>query len=132
MLAQRLKVALRDGSATIMPRVCCSQLGVLLKKQSGHLIHNQNSVSDGSLGLDRDITRRDFLNSTLLASGGLLLNAASPAQLLAQQAAEKPAEDDWTGYGGIGDYSKSNGNTMLVMDAGHRIRNGEFETLPAN
>ena len=45
---------------------------------------------------------------------------------------EKQTEDDWTGYGGIGDYSNSNGNTMPVMDAGHRIRNGEFETLPAN
>jgi spermidine dehydrogenase len=103
-----------------------------LKNNSGHSSASQNSSSDRALGLDRDITRRDFLNSTLLASGGLLLNSASPAQLLAQQSAEKPAEDDWTGYGGIGDYSKSNGNTMLVMDAGHRIRNGEFETLPAN
>jgi spermidine dehydrogenase len=132
MLAQRLKVALRDGSATIMPRVSCSQLGVLLKKQSGHLIHNQNSVSDGALGLDRDITRRDFLNSTLLASGGLLLNTASPAQLLAQQAGSQATDDDWDGYGGVGDYAKSNGNTMAVLEAGHRIRNQEFEGLPAD
>lgn len=103
-----------------------------MKKKSGQSSATQNSPADRALGLDRDITRRDFLNSTLLASGGLLLNAASPAQLLAQKAAEKQTEDDWTGYGGIGDYSTSNGNTMPVMDAGHRIRNGEFETLPAN
>jgi spermidine dehydrogenase len=109
-----------------------SSSGVQLKKPSGHSSASQNSLSDRALGLDRDITRRDFLNSTLLASGGLLLNAASPAELLAQQAAAKPARDDWTGYGGIGDYSTSNGNTMGVMEAGHRIRNGKFETLPAN
>jgi spermidine dehydrogenase len=94
---------------------------------------NKDTAFDRSLGLDRNITRRDFLNSTLLASGGMLLSAASPAQLLAQQAQEKgPSDDDWTGYGGIGDYANSNGNTMSVMDAGHRIRNGEFESLPAD
>ena len=94
---------------------------------------NKDRAFDHSLGLDRNITRRDFLNSTLLASGGMLLNAASPAQLLAQQAQEKGrSDDDWTGYGGIGDYANSNGNTMSVMDAGHRIRNGEFESLPAD
>jgi spermidine dehydrogenase len=92
----------------------------------------KNCAAERALGLDRDITRRDFLNSTLLASGGLLLNAASPAQLLAQQASNQAADDDWTGYGGVGDYSKSNGNTMPVLEAGHRIRDLQFETLPAN
>ena len=37
------------------------------------------------------ITRRDFLNATLLASGGLLVTSASPAQLLAQAAANSAA-----------------------------------------
>jgi len=88
---------------------------------------------DGALGLDTDITRRDFLNSTLLASGALLLNPASPAQLLAQQASSSgPSSDDWTGYGGVGDYADSNGNTTAVLEAGHRIRDGEFETLPTH
>ncbi|HEV2470673.1 MAG TPA: FAD/NAD(P)-binding protein [Candidatus Sulfotelmatobacter sp.] len=90
--------------------------------------------ADKVLGLDRDITRRDFLNSTLLASGGLLLSPVSPAQLLAQS---KPgpadsSDDDWTGYGGVGDYSHSNGNTFAVMNAGHEIRNGDFENFPAS
>lgn len=89
-------------------------------------------ASDHALGLDLDITRRDFLNSTLLASGGLLLNAASPAQLLAQSNSNSPAVDDWTGYGGIGDYANSNGNTLPVLEAGHRIRDAQFETLPAD
>lgn len=104
-----------------------SSSGVQLKKESIPSTA-KNSASQPALGLDRDITRRDFLNSTLLASGGLLLNAASPAQLLAQHGSNQSADDDWTGYGGVGDYSKSNGNTMPVIQAGHRIRDAEFET----
>jgi spermidine dehydrogenase len=75
--------------------------------------------------MDQKISRRDFLNSTLLASGALLMSSKSPSELLAKQ-------DDWSGYGGVGDYRNSNGNTWPVLKAGHRIRDGEFEELPAN
>jgi spermidine dehydrogenase len=93
-----------------------------------------NSREDKALGLDGNITRRDFLNSTLLASGGMLLNSMTPAQLLARQTPAAPGStaDDWTGYGGVGDYANSNGNTKAVLDAGHQIRDAVFETLPAN
>jgi hypothetical protein len=66
------------------------------------------------------ICRRDFLNSTLLASGGLLLGHLAPRALL--------AEDHWTGYGGVGDYRDSNGNTAEVMNAAHQIRDHVFDT----
>src|ERR1700688_615093 len=103
-----------------------------------------NAADDKALGLEQEITRRDFLNASLLASGSLLLTAGSPAQLLAQAA--RPAAtstphastshvgmtDDWTGYGGVGDYANSNGNTTGVLQAGHQIRDGLFETLPAS
>jgi len=79
---------------------------------------------DKALGLNQPICRRDFLNSTLLAVGGVLLGPLSPQQLLAT------ADDDWTGYGGVGDYANSNGNTLEVMSAGHQIRNGVFNSLP--
>jgi len=82
------------------------------------------------LGLDQDITRRDFLNATLLGSGALLLKPLSPAEWLAQNSAS--SADDWTGYGGVGDYANSNGNTRAVLEAGHRIRDGEFENIPEN
>jgi spermidine dehydrogenase len=84
---------------------------------------------DGGLGMDCGITRRDFLNATLLASGGLLLNSVSPAELLAEQKAsqEKSSDDSWTGYGGVGDYANSNGNTRAVLEAGHQIRDGLFD-----
>jgi hypothetical protein len=88
-----------------------------------------------ALGMDRSITRRDFLNASLLASGGALLNHIAPADMLRAKAARKAenvADDDWTGYGGVGDYSRSNGNTYAILDAGHQIRDGAFETLPAN
>jgi len=81
-------------------------------------------------GMNRDITRRDFLNGTLLGSGALLLGSASPSQLFAQ-AVTTPSGDDWTGYGGVGDYANSNGNTNAVLEAGHQIRDGLFESLPA-
>ena len=86
---------------------------------------SSNRANDKALGMDQPISRRDFLNSTLLASGGLLMTSATPLQLLGEQ-------DDWTGYGGVGDYSKSNGNTLEVLAAGHRIRNGDFDHLPTD
>src|SRR5580698_5791065 len=84
-----------------------------------------------SVGMEAGITRRDFLNGTLLGSGAILLNSASPVRLLARTAATG-AVDDWTGYGGVGDYANSNGNTSAVLEAGHQIRDGLFESLPAD
>lgn len=69
------------------------------------------------------ITRRDFLGSALLASGGALLAGKTPAEYLAEQ-------DDFTGYGGVGEYSPSNGNTLAVLEAGHSIRDGVYDPLP--
>jgi spermidine dehydrogenase len=87
-----------------------------------------SSSSDKAPGMESGITRRDFLNATLLASGSLLLSGVSPAQLLAANA----AEDSWSGCGGVGDYANSNGNTAAVLEAGHQIRDGVFESLPSD
>ena len=104
------------------------------QKSAGKRSNPESPRAEKALGLDQDITRRDFLNSTLLASGGLLLSPVSPAQLLGQQTNQPvPSDrDDWTGYGGVGDYASSNGNTNAVLEAGHRIRDGEFDGIPAN
>src|SRR5437879_3970544 len=69
------------------------------------------------------ITRRDFLGSTLLASGATLLTNVSPAELIQNK-------DDFTGYGGVGEYSTSNGNTLPVIRAGHSIRDAVYDPLP--
>jgi spermidine dehydrogenase len=143
MVAQVRKVALAarrgadsyNAGETVL--ICGGGKTLAGGKESEQLM-GSGSNTDGSraekaLDLDQDITRRDFLNSTLLASGGLLLSPVSPTQLLAQQS--KPPSslnDDWTGYGGVGDYANSNGNTTAVFEAGHRIRDGEFESSPAN
>jgi spermidine dehydrogenase len=86
--------------------------------------------TDQALGMNEAITRRDFIGGALAASGALLLEPLTPAQLLAMQG--DAARDDWTGYGGEGDYAHSNGNTLEVLTAGHKIRDGAFETLPAD
>jgi spermidine dehydrogenase len=86
---------------------------------------------DRDLGLDARITRKDFLNATLLGAGGLLISASAPA--IARAAGRlQGAADDWTGYGGIGDYARSNGNTKAVLDAAHRVRDRVYATLPPN
>lgn len=74
------------------------------------------------LGVDRRITRRDFLNATLLASGSALLTLPCPAQMFAGNPA-------WNGYSGVGDYANCNGNTWEVMSAGHQIRDGRYDRL---
>ncbi|HET7613202.1 MAG TPA: FAD/NAD(P)-binding protein, partial [Gemmatimonadaceae bacterium] len=66
----------------------------------------------------------DFVNGVLLTGAGLLLNNGRPEQ-------QSPA-DAFDGYGGVGDYRHSNGNTWNVVNAGHAMRDGKFETLVAN
>jgi spermidine dehydrogenase len=86
---------------------------------------------DATLGMDEPITRRDFLGSALLASGAALLESVTPAQLLAAQSGSK-IKDEFTGYGGVGEYSTSNGNTFEVLQAGHTIRDAVYDPLPKN
>ena len=85
---------------------------------------DRRNTEDESLGMTCPISRRDFLNSTLLASGGLLMGGMTPLELLA-------ADSDWNGFGGVGDYGHSNGNTFEVLTAGHTIRDHQYEQLPA-
>jgi spermidine dehydrogenase len=80
---------------------------------------------ENALGMNAGITRRDFLGSTLLASGALLLEGITPNELLA-------GGDEFSGYGGVGEYSRSNGNTLEVLLAGHKIRDGAYDPLPAD
>jgi len=74
---------------------------------------------DDRLGMNEPISRRDFVNGTLVAGAGLLLRGKPN---------EFSPEDAWTGYGGVGDYRLSNGNTWDVMSAAHAMRDGAFES----
>jgi spermidine dehydrogenase len=72
-----------------------------------------------------EITRRDFLGSMLLASGAVLLEGVAPSELLA-------GADEFSGYGGVGEYSHSNGNTLEVLLAGHKMRDRAHDPLLAD
>ena len=75
--------------------------------------------AERDLGLDVPITRRDFLNSTLLASGAVLLHTKAPFVLQSQNAA-------WEGPGGVGDYARSHGNMWSAVTTAHELRDGTF------
>ena len=77
------------------------------------------------LGMTRPITRRDFVNGTLAGSGAALLAGCAPAAV-GGGGPLTPSGSPWTGYGGVGDYAWSNGNTRAVVDAAHRIRDGLY------
>jgi len=93
---------------------------------------NKPVCGDRAIGMDASITRRDFLGSALLASAATALNGLTPAQILATPGALRAADapEDWAGYGGVGEYSRSNGNAFAVMEAGHKMRDGAYEPLP--
>ncbi|MCZ6561233.1 MAG: NAD(P)-binding protein [Gammaproteobacteria bacterium] len=78
--------------------------------------------------LSTEITRRDFLGGVLIGAGAALLSA--PAPLFAAKARPKEVfSDPWTGFGGVGDYARSNGNTAAVSQAAHLIRDGHAPAL---
>src|SRR2546423_2845089 len=75
------------------------------------------------LGTNEPISRRDFLNGALLAGAGRVRPGTAPTI--------SPA-DAFNGYGGVGDYRHSNGNTWEVLSAGHALRDGAFEQRVAD
>ena len=85
-------------------------------------------MPDDRLGMHEPISRRDFLNGTLLASAGLVLGGGGPAQTTATIS---PA-DAWDGYGGVGDYARAHGNMYDTMTTAHRLRDGAFERAIAS
>ena len=89
---------------------------------------NTSKPGDASLGLEQHITRRDFLGATLLASGAELLAPLSPAHFLSLHPGRSlpGSAEDWNGYGGVGEYAQSNGNTWEVLSAGHRLRDSKL------
>src|SRR5215470_14802673 len=73
------------------------------------------------------ISRRDFLNGTLIGAGAALLSASALANAAEPASARyAPSGSPWTGYGGVGDYRWANGNTEAVRNAAHGIRDGLY------
>lgn len=82
--------------------------------------------NDDRLGMNEPISRRDFVQGTLVTGAGLWLGGRMP------NGGEESPADAWNGYGGVGDYAHANGNTWEVMTAGHAMRDGAFEQSIAN
>src|SRR5271165_1740246 len=78
---------------------------------------------DKLLGLSEEVTRRDFLDGALLASGAALLAASAPGQMYAQA-------EGWTGYTGEGDYRGAAGNTEGIVHDAHSVRDGAWDKAP--
>jgi spermidine dehydrogenase len=110
-------------------------------KRLGRLMSHLPSGSERRrLGLDAPISRRDFVNGVLIGAGAAMLGGASssvaPAERRARPSrASEPAsgmpvagEDTFTGYGGVGDYARANGNTWPVVQAAHRLRDGQYDS----
>lgn len=77
--------------------------------------------ADDRIGMSCPITRRDFVGGVLVGCGALTtLGCRRDPE--PDTASNAPSGSEWTGYGGVGDYSWSNGNTEAVMKAAHGIR----------
>src|SRR5580658_9898910 len=76
-------------------------------------------MAKDDLGMNAKILRRDFLNGAVLGAGAALLRQPAPAQTI----------DTFTGYGGVGDYARSNGDPWPVISAGHQLRDGAYKQV---
>jgi spermidine dehydrogenase len=82
------------------------------------------------LGVTESITRRDFLDGVLLASG-TALTACGISPLAVAQESQTPVPG-WNGYTGEGDYRGSAGNTEEVIANAHAVRDGIYNALASN
>jgi len=83
-------------------------------------------TSNGSppeTGLEPGITRRDFVNNSLVGAGTALLHGRGAALPVPDSGGQAAA---WNGPGGGGEYARSNGTTWQTVEAGHRIRDSAF------
>jgi len=83
---------------------------------------------------DGKITRRDFLNGSSIGVGAMLLGGGAPSALSSQLAYAPRASlgQDWYGYGGVGDYALSHGNTPEVVNTAHSLVGAKASKLADN
>jgi spermidine dehydrogenase len=84
--------------------------------------------NDDSLGINKKIDRRDFINSTLVGAGTTLYSMLSPTASLGDASRDlylpNQVGDNWYGYGGVGDSKDSHGNTPEILKGAHALRDG--------
>lgn len=74
-----------------------------------------------------NMTRRNFINGVLVGAGAAALHPRIAYSLTNSN--HSKVDNSWYGYGGIGDYASSHGNTPDVVNTAHRIRDGEFDSV---
>jgi len=79
-------------------------------------------------GADANISRRDFVGGTLIGTGAALLSSTAPLYAGSKRSVGV-YNDPWTGFGGVGDYARSNGNVASTREAAHLIRDGYAQEL---
>ncbi len=82
-----------------------------------------------TLSGELNITRRDFVNASLCGAGAALLTMRAPA-FAGQGKTEiirQGLDAAWYGYGGVGDYASSHGNTPEVANTAHNLRDGMYD-----
>ena len=87
-----------------------------------------NQKNDDSIGINKKIDRRDFINSTLVGAGTALYSMLSPTASLGDASRDlylpNQVGDNWYGYGGVGDSKDSHGNTPEILKGAHALRDG--------
>ena len=75
-----------------------------------------------TFSLPLNITRRDFLNGASVGIGATLLGQTSSGISCApSRPPSSSISADWYGYGGVGDYRSSHGNTPEAVATAHRL-----------
>ena len=77
----------------------------------------------------KGFTRRDFVNGALVGSGAALLPTGNALAQVLEGFRGPSMRPDWYGYGGVGDYQSSHGNTPEMVATAHQIRDGTFDSL---
>jgi len=98
-------------------------------------------------GTSTGITRRDFVNGSLVGSGAALLTANAPGLISSAMASSQNVASefpqtiplpltgltkDWTGPGGVGDYGEANGDIHSDVNRAHAFRNSDFKQQVQN
>jgi spermidine dehydrogenase len=77
------------------------------------------------LGCGQPISRRDLVNGVLATGAALALGSRTAADA-GTRASSASLGTDWYGYGGVGDYAASHGNTPKLIAEAHSVRDGRW------
>lgn len=79
------------------------------------------------------ISRRDFVNGSLMGLGSAWMAGAPGAAFGSKPTIPLTTPGaHWYGYGGVGDYQFSHGNTPELVSTAHQIRNRRFDNAAAD